>query len=60
MLNASSPDTISFIDFGDANVIASSKFGAIIETHSLLAYALANGLPGEGLLGVTDPSGHSS
>lgn len=55
VLDTSNPDTISSIDFTHANVIASSKSGGTIETQTLLAHALANGLAAEDLVIVTDP-----
>jgi len=55
VLDTSNPDTISTTDFTHANVIASSKSGGTIETQTLLAHALANGLSPEDLVIVTDP-----
>lgn len=55
VLDTSNPDTISSIDFANANIIASSKSGGTIETQTLLAHALATGLLAEDLVIVTDP-----
>jgi hypothetical protein len=55
VLDTSNPDTIFSTDFSHANVIASSKSGGTIETQTLLAHALANGLSPEDLVIVTDP-----
>jgi hypothetical protein len=55
VLDTSNPDTIAGIDFSHATVIASSKSGGTIETQTLLAHALANGLEPEDLVIITDP-----
>jgi hypothetical protein len=55
VLDTSNPDTIAGTDFSSATVIASSKSGATIETQTLLAHALANGLHAEDLVIITDP-----
>lgn len=55
VLDTSNPDTIAGIDFSHATVIASSKSGGTIETQTLLAHALANGLAPEDLVIITDP-----
>ena len=55
VLDTSNPDTIDATSFEGANVIASSKSGATIETQTLLAHALANGLEATDLVIITDP-----
>ena len=55
VLDTSNPDTIDAVDFSGATVIASSKSGNTIETQTLLAHALANGLDPSDLVVVTDP-----
>ena len=55
VLDTSNPDTVNTTSFEEANVIASSKSGATIETQTLLAHALANGLEAADLVIITDP-----
>lgn len=55
VLDTSNPDTVASIDFSHANVVASSKSGATIETQTLLAHALAHGLEPRDLAVITDP-----
>jgi hypothetical protein len=55
VLDTSNPDTIAALDFSGATVIASSKSGGTIETQTLLAHALANGLDPADLVIITDP-----
>lgn len=55
VLDTSNPDTIASTDFSGANVIASSKSGVTIETQTLLAHALDNGLEPRDLVVITDP-----
>ncbi len=55
VLDTSSPDSISETDFSHAVAIASSKSGSTIETQTLLAHALANGLTSDNLIVITDP-----
>ena len=55
VLDTSNPDTISSIDFSNAQVIASSKSGGTIETQTLLAHALVHGLDAKDLIIITDP-----
>jgi len=55
VLDTSNPDTIAATDFSNAQVIASSKSGGTIETQTLLAQALANGLAPADLIVITDP-----
>ena len=55
VLDTSNPDTVSSTDFSRANVIASSKSGSTVETQTLLAHALANGLETSDLVIITDP-----
>ena len=44
VVDTSHPDTVAALDFSNATVIASSKSGGTVETQTLLAHALANGL----------------
>ena len=55
VVDTSHPDTIAELDFSNATVIASSKSGGTVETQTLLAHALANGLAPEDLVIITDP-----
>jgi glucose-6-phosphate isomerase len=55
VLDTSNPDTVASTDFSGANVIASSKSGGTIETRTLLAHALDNGLEPQDLVVITDP-----
>ena len=55
VLDTSNPDTIAAVDFSQSTVIASSKSGGTIETQTLLAHALANGLDPRDLVIITDP-----
>ncbi len=55
VLDTSNPDTVAATDFTQATVIASSKSGTTIETQTLLARALADGLDPRDLVIVTDP-----
>ncbi len=56
VLDTSNPDTVAATDFSHATVIASSKSGTTIETQTLLAHALDNGLESENLVVITDPA----
>ncbi len=56
VLDTSHPDTVAATDFTETTVVASSKSGSTIETQTLLAHALANGLEPEDLVVVTDPA----
>jgi len=56
VLDTSSPDSIASTEFSNCVVIASSKSGSTIETQTLLAHALANGLSPENLIVITDPN----
>jgi len=55
VLDTSNPDTIAATVFSGATVIASSKSGATIETQTLLAHALNNGLDARDLVVISDP-----
>ena len=55
VIDTSNPDTIASLDFSGATVIASSKSGGTVETQTLLAHALANGLEATDLVIITDP-----
>jgi len=55
VVDTSHPDTIAALDFAGATVIASSKSGGTVETQTLLAHALANGLDPADLVIITDP-----
>lgn len=55
VVDTSHPDTVAALDFSNATVIASSKSGGTVETQTLLAHALANGLSPEDLVVITDP-----
>jgi hypothetical protein len=55
VVDTSHPDTVAALDFTNATVIASSKSGGTVETQTLLAHALANGLSPEDLVIITDP-----
>ena len=56
VLDTSNPDSIAMTDFSGCVVIASSKSGTTIETQTLLAHALANGLDPKNLVVITDPN----
>lgn len=56
VLDTSNPDSIAEVDFHGVNVIASSKSGGTVETRTLLAHALANGLEPADLVIITDPA----
>lgn len=55
VVDTSHPDTVASLDFTNATVIASSKSGGTVETQTLLAHALANGLDAADLVIITDP-----
>ncbi len=55
VIDTSNPDTVAALDFSGVNVIASSKSGGTVETQTLLAHALANGLEPQDLVIITDP-----
>jgi glucose-6-phosphate isomerase len=55
VLDTSNPDSIDATSFDNCVVIASSKSGTTIETQTLLAHALANGLSPKNLVVITDP-----
>ena len=56
VLDTSNPDSIAEVSFNNVTVIAASKSGATVETLSLLAYALDNGLDAQDLVIITDPN----
>ncbi|MDH2903135.1 MAG: hypothetical protein PXZ08_04190 [Actinomycetota bacterium] len=55
VVDTSNPDTVAGLEFAHATVIASSKSGGTVETQTLLAHALDNGLSPEDLVIITDP-----
>ena len=55
VIDTSNPDSVAALDFNGASVIASSKSGGTVETQTLLAHALDNGLSPEDLVIITDP-----
>lgn len=55
VLDTSHPDTIAETAFEGATVVAASKSGATVETQTLLAHALSQGLDPRDLVVVTDP-----